>query len=194
MRGSPRLLYLPSWVNLMKPKNDILQGTLALLVLRTLEARGPLHGYAMCGGHPAGLGGAAAGRGRIALSRPAPHGAEGWIARSGASPRRAAGPSSTPHAAWTRTARGRTRKLGTPHARRWPRAAVQLTWRGARVSRTCSGPIVWHSNWTTSSRSTSPSGSTSWWRQACRQRRREPRRCAGSATTRCSVTGRGTWT
>jgi PadR family transcriptional regulator, regulatory protein PadR len=32
-----------------KPKNDILQGTLTLLVLRTLEARGRLHGYALCG-------------------------------------------------------------------------------------------------------------------------------------------------
>jgi PadR family transcriptional regulator len=30
-------------------KNDILQGTLTLLVLRTLAARGPLHGYALCG-------------------------------------------------------------------------------------------------------------------------------------------------
>jgi PadR family transcriptional regulator, regulatory protein PadR len=29
---------------LLKPKNDLLQGTLALLVLKTL-ARGPLHGY-----------------------------------------------------------------------------------------------------------------------------------------------------
>jgi PadR family transcriptional regulator PadR len=28
----------------LKPKNDLLQGTLALLVLKTL-ARGPLHGY-----------------------------------------------------------------------------------------------------------------------------------------------------
>ena len=28
-------------------KNDILQGTLALLVLRTLEARPKLHGYAL---------------------------------------------------------------------------------------------------------------------------------------------------
>jgi transcriptional regulator len=28
-------------------KNDILQGTLGLLVLRTLAARGPLHGYAI---------------------------------------------------------------------------------------------------------------------------------------------------
>src|ERR1041385_3935754 len=28
-------------------KNDILQGTLALLVLQTLSARGPLHGYAI---------------------------------------------------------------------------------------------------------------------------------------------------
>lgn len=28
-------------------RNDILQGTLALLVLRTLAARGPLHGYAI---------------------------------------------------------------------------------------------------------------------------------------------------
>jgi transcriptional regulator len=28
-------------------KNDILQGTLALLVLRTLESTGPLHGYAI---------------------------------------------------------------------------------------------------------------------------------------------------
>jgi transcriptional regulator len=29
---------------LLKPRNDLLQGTLALLVLKTL-ARGPLHGY-----------------------------------------------------------------------------------------------------------------------------------------------------
>jgi PadR family transcriptional regulator len=28
-------------------KNDILQGTLALLVLRTLAANGPMHGYAI---------------------------------------------------------------------------------------------------------------------------------------------------
>lgn len=28
-------------------RNDILQGTLALLVLRTLAARGPIHGYAI---------------------------------------------------------------------------------------------------------------------------------------------------
>jgi hypothetical protein len=28
-------------------RNDILQGTLALLVLKTLAARGPLHGYAL---------------------------------------------------------------------------------------------------------------------------------------------------
>ena len=31
---------------MLKPKNDLLQGTLALLVLKTL-ARGPLHGYGM---------------------------------------------------------------------------------------------------------------------------------------------------
>jgi len=31
----------------MKPKNDILQGTLVLLVLRTLASRGRLHGYAI---------------------------------------------------------------------------------------------------------------------------------------------------
>ncbi len=30
-----------------RPKNDILQGTLALLVLRTLDGRGALHGYAI---------------------------------------------------------------------------------------------------------------------------------------------------
>src|SRR5262249_3502732 len=34
--------YLP-----MAPKTDILSGTLALMVLRTLEALGPLHGYAI---------------------------------------------------------------------------------------------------------------------------------------------------
>ncbi len=28
-------------------RNDVLQGTLALLVLRTLSAQGPLHGYAI---------------------------------------------------------------------------------------------------------------------------------------------------
>lgn len=31
---------------MLKPKNDLLQGTLALLVLKTL-ARGPMHGYGM---------------------------------------------------------------------------------------------------------------------------------------------------
>jgi len=30
-----------------RPKNDILQGTLALLVLRSLSVAGPLHGYAI---------------------------------------------------------------------------------------------------------------------------------------------------
>src|SRR6476620_6119215 len=30
-----------------KPKNDILQGTLVLLVLKTLDANGPMHGYAI---------------------------------------------------------------------------------------------------------------------------------------------------
>jgi transcriptional regulator len=34
---------------MQKAKNDILQGTLTLLVLRALEARGPIHGYALCG-------------------------------------------------------------------------------------------------------------------------------------------------
>jgi PadR family transcriptional regulator, regulatory protein PadR len=29
----------------MKPKTDILQGTLALMVLKTLDVLGPLHGY-----------------------------------------------------------------------------------------------------------------------------------------------------
>jgi PadR family transcriptional regulator PadR len=32
-----------------RSKNDILQGTLTLLVLRTLEARGLCHGYRLCG-------------------------------------------------------------------------------------------------------------------------------------------------
>jgi transcriptional regulator len=31
----------------MKPKNDILQGTLVLLVLKTLASHGPLHGYSI---------------------------------------------------------------------------------------------------------------------------------------------------
>ena len=30
-----------------RQKNDILQGTLVLLVLKTIEAQGPLHGYAV---------------------------------------------------------------------------------------------------------------------------------------------------
>jgi len=30
-----------------RPKNDILQGTLALLVLRTLHVSGPMHAYAL---------------------------------------------------------------------------------------------------------------------------------------------------
>jgi PadR family transcriptional regulator, regulatory protein PadR len=32
---------------LKRQRNDILQGTLTLLVLRALESRGPLHGYAL---------------------------------------------------------------------------------------------------------------------------------------------------
>ena len=32
-----------------KTKNDILQGTLTLLVLQALDSRGPMHGYAICG-------------------------------------------------------------------------------------------------------------------------------------------------
>ena len=31
----------------MKPKNDILQGTLVLLVLKTIESQGRMHGYAI---------------------------------------------------------------------------------------------------------------------------------------------------
>ncbi|MCU1260862.1 MAG: lineage-specific thermal regulator protein [Bryobacterales bacterium] len=31
-----------------KSRNDKLQGTLTLLVLRTLDTRGPLHGYGLC--------------------------------------------------------------------------------------------------------------------------------------------------
>lgn len=31
-----------------KSRNDKLQGTLTLLVLRTLDRRGPLHGYGLC--------------------------------------------------------------------------------------------------------------------------------------------------
>jgi len=31
-----------------KSRNDKLQGTLTLLVLRTLDKRGPLHGYGLC--------------------------------------------------------------------------------------------------------------------------------------------------
>lgn len=30
-----------------KPRHDVLQGTLTLLVLKTLASRGPLHGYAV---------------------------------------------------------------------------------------------------------------------------------------------------
>ena len=33
------------WVNHMENKVDVWQGTLALMVLKTLEAMGPLHGY-----------------------------------------------------------------------------------------------------------------------------------------------------
>ena len=33
---------------MLKSKNDKLQGTLTLLVLRTLESRGGLHGYGLC--------------------------------------------------------------------------------------------------------------------------------------------------
>jgi transcriptional regulator len=32
-----------------RSRNDVLQGTLTLLILRTLAVRGALHGYALCG-------------------------------------------------------------------------------------------------------------------------------------------------
>ena len=32
---------------MVKSKTDVLQGTLTLLLLKTLDARGPLHGYAL---------------------------------------------------------------------------------------------------------------------------------------------------
>jgi PadR family transcriptional regulator, regulatory protein PadR len=35
------------WRTMTRHRNDVLQGTLALLVLRTLEAQGRLHGYAI---------------------------------------------------------------------------------------------------------------------------------------------------
>jgi hypothetical protein len=34
-------------MNQMKEKKDVLQGTLALMVLKTLDVLGPLHGYAV---------------------------------------------------------------------------------------------------------------------------------------------------
>jgi transcriptional regulator len=34
---------------MVRTRNDILQGTLTLLVLRSLEGQGTLHGYALCG-------------------------------------------------------------------------------------------------------------------------------------------------
>ena len=34
-------------MSMARQKNDILQGTLVLLVLKTLDARGPMHGYAI---------------------------------------------------------------------------------------------------------------------------------------------------
>jgi len=37
-------------MHVARRRNDILQGTLTLLVLQTLEARGPLHGYAITAG------------------------------------------------------------------------------------------------------------------------------------------------
>ncbi len=36
-----------SWVSKTPSKTDVLQGTLDLMVLRTLESLGPLHGYAI---------------------------------------------------------------------------------------------------------------------------------------------------
>ena len=42
-------MLIPSQLGMSRKKNDILQGTLTLLVLQTLEAVGPSHGYALCG-------------------------------------------------------------------------------------------------------------------------------------------------
>ena len=63
-----------------KQKNDILQGTLVLLVLKTLEAQGKMHGYAITPLHSSclGRGSSASRRGSLypALHRMEQH---GWV-------------------------------------------------------------------------------------------------------------------
>ena len=60
-------------------KNDILQGTLGLLILKTLTPKGRMHGYAITAHIQQRLGRPAARRGRLALSGAAPHDHEGWL-------------------------------------------------------------------------------------------------------------------
>jgi hypothetical protein len=46
-KWKPDILPVGNPMSQMKEKRDVLQGTLALMVLKTLDVLGPLHGYAI---------------------------------------------------------------------------------------------------------------------------------------------------
>jgi len=63
---------------MLKPKNDLLQGTLALLVLKTL-ARGPLHRLRHHSSYPDGFKGLPARRGRLLYPRSTAWSRTAWV-------------------------------------------------------------------------------------------------------------------
>jgi len=60
-------------------KNDILQGTLILLVLKTLASGGRMHGYAITRTYSTYFRPVVACRGRLPLPRSAPHRTGSWV-------------------------------------------------------------------------------------------------------------------
>ena len=111
-----------------KPKNDILQGTLAMLVLRTLATRGALHGYAVTQHIQQGSNDLL--RVEEGSLYPALHRMEqdGWIrGQVGHHRQEPAGQVLCDHRRRPEAARGGGGELEPPHGRRRPRAAIRLT-------------------------------------------------------------------
>src|SRR5437773_8715086 len=99
---------------MVQSKNDILQGTLALLILKTLASGGPNARLRDHGAHSAHLGGPAARGGRLPLSGPSPHGAAALAeCRMGLDRQEPPGALLYHHQRGPKAVAGRGRELGT---------------------------------------------------------------------------------
>ncbi len=97
----------------MQRRNDVLQGTLALLVLRTISAQGPMHGYAIT----AHIQRVSADLLRVEEGSlyPALHRMEqdGWLRSDGGRPKRTGRRASTPSPRRGRSSWRRSRRAGS---------------------------------------------------------------------------------